>query len=99
MGKKNHIIIKKKYLFSLLILTILLFFFVLPNKFKQKKNKDFLKKINTISSIEMNNSYQKCYITLANLKIIHLIISRFLIEFYHENDFPKKLYEKDYNIL
>jgi hypothetical protein len=44
----------------------------------------------------MNISNKKCYLPLDNLKIIHLIITRFLIEFYHYNEFPKKLYGKDY---
>lgn len=97
MENENYMIIKKKYIYSLLIIAFFIFLFILSNKFDQKiRNKDRIKKINSINSIEMNNSYQKCYITLANLKIIHLIISRFLIEFFFSNEFPKKLYEKDY---
>ena len=97
MQNENYMITKKKYIYSLLILAFFIFLFILSNKIDQKRrNKYRIKKINSINSIEMNNSYQKCYITLANLKIIHLIISRFLIEFYFSNEFPKKLYEKDY---
>ena len=32
----------------------------------------------------------------SNIRIIHLIITRFLIEFYKLNEFPKKIYREDY---
>ena len=43
-------------------------------------------------------SSEKCHISSEspNLKIFHVIITRFLIEFYHKNEFPKKLYNKDF---
>ena len=31
-----------------------------------------------------------------NIKILHLIITRFMIELIHRNEFPNKLYRKDY---
>ena len=48
--------------------------------------------------METNNFKQKCYLSLEekNFKIIHLIITRFMIEFYGNEGFPKKLYRKDY---
>ena len=33
---------------------------------------------------------------MANKRVIHLILTRFLIEFYRINDFHKKIYKKDY---
>ena len=33
---------------------------------------------------------------MTNKKIIHFILTRFLIEFYKINDFHKKIYKKDY---
>lgn len=32
----------------------------------------------------------------SNQRIIHLIFTRFLIEFYNQNGYPKKIYTKDY---
>ena len=45
-----------------------------------------------------NAPEKKCHISSdnSNLKILHLIITRFMIEFYHKNDFPKKLYKKEF---
>lgn len=40
----------------------------------------------------------KCYISPDNLniKIIHLIITRFMIEYWKADNFPRKIYNKDY---
>ena len=41
---------------------------------------------------------EKCHISsdTPNLKISHFIITRFMIEFYNRNEYPKKLYKKDF---
>ena len=46
----------------------------------------------------MNNSFKKCYLSLDNSKkrIIHLIMTRFSIEFYNKKEFSKKIYREDY---
>ena len=53
---------------------------------------------NPIIIEQMNKSKEKCYLPSdnSNLKIIHLIFTRFMMEFFKENGFPKKMYEKDY---
>jgi len=61
-----------------------------------KLNKSDENPINSIKSKKNIILYNKCYLSLVNVRIIHLIITRFLIEFYHKNEFPKKLYAEDY---
>ena len=50
------------------------------------------------ASLKNNQSIQKCYVSPTNtdLKIIHLIITRFMIEFWPGGDFKHKIYTKDY---
>ena len=47
---------------------------------------------------DKEESIQKCYISpdISNKKIIHFIITRFLIEFYKINDFDKIIYKNEY---
>ena len=47
---------------------------------------------------DKKESIQKCYISpdISNKKIIHFIITRFLIEFYKINDFDKIIYKNEY---
>ena len=56
------------------------------------------KEILNVKEKILNTSYKKCYLSTYNSKvrIVHLIITRFLMEFWKANDFPKKLYRKDY---
>ena len=44
------------------------------------------------------NSLEKCYYPPddSNLRIIHFIITRFMIEFWPLEDFSKKIYREDY---
>ena len=51
-----------------------------------------------ISKNDFNNNKSYCYISSfnSNLKILHLIITRFMIKFYKSNGFPKKLDDKSY---
>ena len=53
---------------------------------------------NIISNFISMTSSEKCYISPSdtNLKIIHLIITRFMIEFWPFGNFKEKIYKKDY---
>ena len=57
-----------------------------------------IKKESVTSQNDFNNSKSYCYISSynPNLKILHLIITRFLIKCYASNGFPKKLNDKVY---
>lgn len=105
--KKKYIKNKKIFLYYLLILTFFLLFLFIEDAIKINQkiiNKDNIDKLNKsiddpLNAIRPNNnliSYKKCYLSLVNVRIIHLIITRFLIEFYHSNEFPKKLYAEEY---
>ena len=68
-------------------------------------NKDKLQKLNEANkdSIEQNKlsiSFKKCYFPFnnPNIRIIHFIITRFLIEFGKSEEFNKNLYDKKYII-
>ena len=45
-----------------------------------------------------NNILERCYLPPndSNLKIIHFIITRFIIEYWPLNEFPNKIYKEDY---
>ena len=45
-----------------------------------------------------NNNYEKCFIPPdnTNIKIIHLVMTKFLIDYFFKNDFPKRMYTKEY---
>ena len=73
------------------------------NQNKSLEKKGNLKNINKEQiypnkSEQKNISYFKCYAFSdnPNIRIIHLIITRFLILFYKQYGFPLKLYRKDY---
>ena len=55
-------------------------------------------KIINIKENRLNFRNRKCFISAeySNLKISHFIITRFMVEFYHVNGFPKKIYSKAY---
>ena len=91
-GKNIHI---KVFLIYLLFLTFFLLF-LFTKYSKRKLNKLNGDSINTIKSKNNLILYKKCYLSLVNIRIIHLIITRFLIEFSHFNEFPKKLHTEDY---
>ena len=74
----------------------IIFFILMINIYiDNNKNVNKKEKLNVKEKI-LNASYKKCYTYNSKVRIIHLIITRFLIEFWKENDFPKKLYRKDY---
>ena len=58
-------------------------------------NKNKKEKLNNTEKI--NISYKKCYLSMdsSKVKIIHLIMTRFLMKFYTP-EFSKKMYQKDY---
>ena len=87
-NKIYHYSIKMVLLFLLFIITTM----NLKIKEKNQESEIFDQKI--INS----NHYEKCYLPSENMniKISHLIITRFLIEFFYENGFPEKLYKEDY---
>lgn len=53
---------------------------------------------NMDKSDKINISSQKCYQPSdnSNIKIIHLIITRFILEYWSPHNFPKRIYNKDY---
>lgn len=89
--KTNYILtIKKKYIhcsFRIIIIFIICLVIIKDSN----KNKSQIQFYN-----ELGNT--KCYTSPDNSvkKILHLIITRFLIEFWRKNDFPKKMYSKKY---
>lgn len=94
-NKKNNLTLKKK----LFILSILLIFFYLIRNNKINKyiiNKDA--PLNQIKFEKNNIPYQKCYLFMdnSNIRIIHFIITRFLLVLFKANGFPEKLYSEDY---
>ena len=59
----------------------------------------FYIKVQEIIAREKIYKYKKTFINKcynSNFKIIHFIITRFLLYFYSQNGFPKLLHEKDY---
>ena len=90
-----------------IIIILIIIFFIIGNDLNvlrtEKKNYFDLSKLknkgeNKEKIYISENSFNKCYLPFndSNIKIIHLIITRFLIEFYKLYGFPNKLYEKDY---
>ena len=68
------------------------------NKNNSKKlNKTNEGPITLFTSEKNKSSYKKCYLPLdnSNIRIIHLIITRFSIDFYNKI-FSKKIYREDY---
>ena len=53
---------------------------------------------NKLNSKDINNKFDKCYLSPDNvdIKIKHLIITRFIMDFWHYNNFPKRIYRRDY---
>lgn len=90
---------KKLVLINILSNAFILQFLLKKDIYKINKEKFDRDRDNLICS--KNNLFQpdnNCYSSYENnnIKIIHLIITRFMIEFYEVNGFPKKLYLKDY---
>ena len=96
---------KKKRLLYFIIFTVILFVtlivfnsnkirkYLINNNISTKKNIP-----NTNISKNINIPLEKCYLLSdnTNIKIIHIIITRFIICFWNYDDFPQKIYKKDY---
>ena len=89
LNKKDFYCLFTKIIFILFLMAIMLFIH------KKQYNKNIIEKLN--KSEKINISYEKCYLPLdsSKVKIIHLIMTRFLMEFYTK-EFNKKIYQKDY---
>ena len=101
-SKRRIISINSKNLFYLLFLTVLYFnlsYFQKSNRYNKESINKLEKVITKKEDIESNNTNldKKCYISLDNssLRIIHFIITRFLIEFSNGN-LKKKIYSEEY---
>lgn len=57
-----------------------------------------LKKINSNKIFKKRTDNKRCYLSpeISNKKIIHIIITRFMIDFYKLNGFDKKIFTKEY---
>lgn len=89
--KKFAFIKKKNYLYYyLIILNILCLFYYFETLIQKNKIK-----LNRANEDPINTN--KCYLSFENskLRIIHLIITRFSIDFYNK-EFSKIIYSKDY---
>jgi hypothetical protein len=100
--EKDSIILNKKYfyyLFVKIMFLIAIILFIHRNIYKNRIEKLINKVIQEKSIEKINISYKKCYLSLdsSKIRIIHLILTRFLIEFYTKS-FTKKMYKKDYII-
>jgi hypothetical protein len=110
--KKNIIIISIKYLILIffILINIVLYKILYKNLFKENIIKKecqsiFNQKINKTrkniyneSYYFTNNSLEKCYVSPfeTDINIKHIIITRFLIQFYDQYGYPKKLSDKNY---
>lgn len=102
--EKNYIIIKKKHLYSLLILSIIIIIIIFVNKLENDNKQREIKKygisdINSINKKVLENKsiyYNKCYIPFqnSNISFIHLIITRFLVGFNFTTIYQQKFREK-----
>lgn len=92
-NKNKYVTIKKRYIYNsfiIVIICICILFLVLSKNYKQKKQSKH--SINVINKLNT-----KCYSSPNSIKkILHLIITRFLIENYSQNNFRKKIYQKEY---
>ncbi len=58
----------------------------------------FIRAETIIKAIKLNINAEKCYLSPdnSNLRIIHFIITRFMIKFWPFEDFPTKIFRDDY---
>lgn len=98
----SFIIIKLYFLlFSLILIISLNKKVILYENYNKFNNENLINKYskNKIKTdVSFNNLNKKCYSSPDNSikKILHLIITRFLIDFYRKYDFRKKIYKEDY---
>ena len=98
--KDNEIIIVPniKYIYYSFIIILIVLFLIYIKLIQIEKVQLQDTKINNKKVNLDNKNTTKCYLSpdkKAN-KILHLIITRFLIEFFVENGFPKKMYTDEY---
>ena len=101
---KIYSIKTKKYYRIFFRLLLISFLYIILIIIKKKKVNGDIKKEDEkhlIAENKSENNYNlnnQCYLSLYNydINIMHFIITRFLIDFYHDNGFPKKLENEDY---
>lgn len=82
-------------LFKLASIIIIILF--IPNK--NMINENYIRKNMTYNIFNnKNNNYEKCFIPPdnTNIKIIHLVMTKFLIDYFFKNNFPKIMHTKEY---
>ena len=95
---KNKIFLKKyRNFFFLLMISFLYVLLIIIQKTKYNVDRKKEDEIN-ITREKIYNSNNQCYLSpyISNITIIHLIITRFLMNFYNKNGFPKKIENDDY---
>ena len=101
--------IKTNFLFKLFLFMNLMYLELFSkiyfyNRQNNNSNDNYIveKNENKKKTSKKNNtkfdSNKKCFLSpkYSNIKIKHFIFTRFMIQFYPFNDFPKKIYKKDY---
>ena len=90
-------ILYKKYciLFKAAFITIIIYL-ILRNYITNENH--IQKNINNNTSNKINNPYERCYLPSDNfnIKIIHLVMTKFLIDYFFKNNFPKIMHTKEY---
>ena len=86
----------KKYIIFKITSIIIILYLVLRNN--NTNGNYFQKNMNNNIFNKKNNPYEKCYFPPdnSNIKIIHLVMTKFLIDYFFKNDFPKRMYTKEY---
>ena len=86
----------KKYIIFKITSIIIILYLILRNN--NTNDNYFQKNMNNNIFNKMNNPYEKCYFPPdnSNIKIIHLVMTKFLIDYFFKNDFPKRMYTKEY---
>jgi len=86
----------KKYIIFKITSIIIILYLILRNN--NTNDNYFQKNMNNNIFNKKNNPYEKCYFPPdnSNIKIIHLVMTKFLIDYFFKNDFPKRMYTKEY---
>ena len=86
----------KKYIIFKITSIIIILYLILRNN--NTNGNYFQKNMNNNIFNKKNNPYEKCYFPPdnSNIKIIHLVMTKFLIDYFFKNDFPKRMYTKEY---
>ena len=86
----------KKYIIFKITSIIIILYLILRNN--NTNDNYFQKNMNNNIFNKKNNPYEKCYFPPdnSNIKIIHLVMTKFMIDYFFKNDFPKRMYTKEY---